>query len=110
VSDSRVEFVVVNSFLLQKSFSYSSSLVGRWLPGLSVNLPGEDPLGSKRFGCSFLPIDDRPDLVLIHLVEFGLDSLLPFVPFWRSVGFLKSLRDSRGDECMATDGSGSKVC
>jgi hypothetical protein len=110
VSNSRIEFDVVNSFLLQKSFCYPSSLVGGWLPGLSVDLPGVDPFGSKRFGCSFLPINDRPDLVLIHLVEFSFDSLLPFVPFWRSVSFLKSLRDGRGDECMATDDGGSKVC
>ena len=110
VSDSRIELIVVDSFFLQKSFRYPSSLVGGWLTSLSIDLPGEDPLGSERFRLSVSPIDHGSDLVLIHLVEFGLDSLLPFVPLWRSVDFLKSLRDGRGDECMTADDGGREVC
>jgi hypothetical protein len=67
VSDSSIELVVVDSFLLEESLGNPPSLVCRRLSGLPIDLAGKDPLGPRWFACRILPVDHGPDFVLIHL-------------------------------------------
>jgi hypothetical protein len=66
VRDRRIELVEINSFPLQVTFSYPSSLVARGHPRVAVNLSSVDPTCTNHSHVG-LAVHNFPDFVLVNL-------------------------------------------